>query len=123
MYTAYVITDESQKKLEEKFPPKYSKFIGHHVTVDFGVSKDAVIPEEANLKILGRRDSADGIEALVLSVNGETQRPDGGIYHITWSLEPDKYSPKDSNALLKEAYFKYKMALSILIEGEPCLLK
>jgi len=123
MYTAYVLTDESRSQLEEKFPPKYSKFIGHHVTIDFGVPADTEIPETAEIKVLGKKDSADGIEALVVSVNGKTTRSDGSIYHITWSLESDKYSPKDSNSLLKSAFFKYKMTLPILIETEPQLLK
>lgn len=123
MYTAYVLTEESRDRLKEKFPPTYSKFIGHHVTIDFGVPADTEIPEDAVIKVLGKKDSADGIEALAVSVNGETQRPDGSIYHITWSLEPDKHSPKDSNVLLKDAFFKYKMTLPILIETEPHLLK
>jgi len=123
MYTAYVLTDESRSQLEEKFPPKYSKFIGHHVTIDFGVAADTEIPEAAEIKVLGKRDSADGIEALVVSVNGKTTRSDGSIYHITWSLESDKYSPKDSNLLLNSAFFKYKMVLPVLIETQPQLLK
>ncbi len=123
MYTAYVLTEQSRKVLEDKFPPKYSKFIGHHVTIAFGVSADAELPENAEIKVLGRKDSGDGIEALVVSVNGETQRENGSFYHITWSLEPDKYSPKDSNELLKDAVSKYTVSLPITIDTEPQLLQ
>lgn len=123
MYTAYVLTDESRDTLIEKFPPTYSKFIGHHITIDFGVSEDTELPEAAAIVVLGKKDSGDGLEALVVLVNGESKRKDGKIYHITWSLESDKYSPKDSNSLLEKAFFKYKMALPVPIETEPQLLK
>lgn len=121
MYTAYVLTDESRSQLEEKFPPKYSKFIGHHVTIDFGVPADAEIPEQAELKVLGFKDSGDGLEALVVSVNGSTKRSDDSVYHITWSLDPEKYSPKDSNELLKRSY-KYTLSMPVLINTTPEIL-
>jgi len=122
MYTAYVLTDESRSQLEEKYPPKYSKFVGHHVTVEFGVPADAEVPEEAEVKVLGFNDSGDGLEALVVSVNGEIKRPDGSKYHITWSLDPEKYAPKDSNELLKESYW-YTMSLPTVIDTTPEVLK
>ena len=122
MYTAYVLTDESRAQLETKYPPKYEKFIGHHVTVEFGVPADAEPPEEAVVKVLGRVDSGDGLEALVVSVNGETSRPDGSKYHITWSLNPESYKPVDSNELLKKTY-NYTMSLPITIDTVPQVLK
>ncbi len=123
MYTAYVLSDESREELKQKFTPTYSKFIGHHITVVFGVPDDTDIPEEASIRVVGKIDSNDGIEALVVSVNGEMKRPDGNIYHITWSLEPDVYSPKDSNTLLQNNYFKYKITLPITIQTEPEILQ
>jgi hypothetical protein len=60
-------------------------------------------------------DDKNGLQALLVSVDGETVRPDGGIYHITWSLDPDRlippfmrgedgavpYEPKHSNAMIR----------------------
>jgi len=122
MYTAYVLTDDTRNKLAAKYPPKYSRFVGHHVTIAFGVPADTEVPEEAVVRVLGIKDSGDGLEALVVSVNGSTERPDGGTYHITWSLEPDKYSPKDSNALMNNGK-KYTLSLPIPLETVPQLLK
>ena len=122
MYTAYVLTDESRSQLENKYPPKYPKFIGHHVTVDFGVPADAEAPEEATVKVLGSVDSGDGLQALVVSVNDETKRPDGNKYHITWSLDSEKYAPKDSNTLLQDKYM-YTMSLPKVIDTTPEVLK
>jgi len=122
MYTAYVLTDDSRDALLGKYPPKYSKVIGHHVTVDFGVPAGTTAPENADVVVHGIKDSGDGLEALVVSVNGSRERPNGGFYHITWSLEPDKYSPKDSNALMSNGK-RYTIALPIPLETVPEVLK
>lgn len=123
MYTAYVLTDEARNLLLEKFPPKYSKVIAHHVTVEFGVPADSEVPEDAEVKIIGEADSGDGLQALVAMVNGSTRRPDGGTYHVTWSLEPDRYKPVDSNELLADYLRRWKISLATPVDVEPALLK
>jgi hypothetical protein len=123
MYTAYVLTDEARDMLLEKFPPKYSKVIAHHVTVEFGVPVDSEVPDEAEVKIVGEADTGDGLQALVAMVDGSTRRPDGGTYHVTWSLEPDRYKPVDSNQLLADFSKRWKISLATHVDVEPALLK
>lgn len=123
MYTAYVLTDESREFLSEKFPPKYSKVIGHHVTVEFGVPDNTELPEDAEVKVIGEADSGDGLQALVVSVNGSAKRPDGGAYHITWSLEEDRYKPVDSNELIADYSKRWTICLGTVVDAEPALLK
>ena len=66
MYTAYVLSDDDRARLALAFPPKYEKFIGHHISVEFGVDKDAILPfDEAFITIVGFVDSGDGLEALI----------------------------------------------------------
>lgn len=121
MYTAYVLDNKSFTKLIEKFPPKYSKILAHHITVKFGVPSDTPPPPDAEIKVVGYADSGDGLEALVVSVNGETVREDGKFYHITWSLEPNKYKPVDSGDLIKHG--KWTLMLSTPISAIPQTLK
>lgn len=121
-YTAYVLDDTSRELLTKRFPPKYPDFIGHHVTVQFGVPADATPPPAASLKVVGYKDSGDGIEALVIAVNGSTTRPDGKVYHITWSLDRDKYKPVDSNGLLA-APNRYTLVKSIPLQTTPVTLR
>lgn len=116
-YTAYVLDQQSRDKLKQKFPPKYDKFIGHHITVQFGVNKNTQPPEPATIKVVGYINNDDGLEALVVTVDGKVRRSDDSMYHITWSLDPDRYSPKDSNDLLKSK--QYSIVLPIEIEAEP----
>lgn len=122
MYTAYVLDDASRSKLAQKFPPRYSNFIGHHVTVKFGVPADTEAPDPAELKALGRVDNGQGLEALVVTVNGEKNRDDGSIYHVTWSIDPDSgFKPKDSNDLVK--FRQYTLTMPVPFDAEPKVLK
>lgn len=121
-YTAYVLNDTDRALLSNAYPPKYPEHVGHHVTVEFGVPEGTSAPEPANVKVVGYIDSGDGLEALVVSVNGSTQRPDGKTYHITWSLDRSKYSPKDSNTLLNNLGKRYTMIRPISVQTTPAVL-
>jgi hypothetical protein len=122
MYTAYVLDDQSRQQLAQRFPPKYDNFIGHHITVEFGVPTGVPIPDDASVAVVGYADSRDGLEALVVSVNGQKRRPDGKLYHITWSIDSQsEYKPVDSNRLLSNN--RYTLVRPIEIATVPKLLK
>ena len=105
LYNAYVLTDESRKKLLSIFRPSYSRVVAHHVTVQFGNVTAEDIPTGKDIKVVGHLDTGDGLQALVVSVDGEVDRPDGSVYHITWSLE-NGYKPVDSNKMIKSLGYK-----------------
>lgn len=120
IYSCYLLTDKTLEKLLELFPPKYERTIAHHITVRFkGINKDDFPPEET-IQVIGYVDSKDGLEALVAQVGDSSKRPDGSVYHITWSLR-GSYKPYDSNLLLRQ---KGYMLLDdpIEIEADPCLM-
>lgn len=119
MYTSYQLTPKSKKHLTERFPPKYSKPIGHHVTYEFGVHSDTPLPHLAEIHVIGYQDNPEGIEALVVSVNGSTVRPDGGVFHITWSLDPSEFKPVHANELVKRK--DHKLVLPIRVNANPVI--
>ena len=47
-------------------------------------------PAPVSCRIGGRADDGDGVEAMVVEIDGTTDRPDGSTYHITWSLDRAK---------------------------------
>lgn len=104
-YSGYRLNDDSRSKLAGIFPPKYSEFIGHHITERFGIRKsEANLPDTVDARVVGYAET-DGLEALVVEINGTTQRPDGSTYHITWSLDRTKgFKPVHSNNLLKNGW-------------------
>ena len=75
-----------------------------------GVSAEAAcellhkpLPRDVDATIVGHADDGDSLEAMVVRIDGCTDRPDGSVFHITWSLDKSKgRKPRESNDLLKE---------------------
>jgi hypothetical protein len=87
MYTGYLLTEKTRNELLALFPPKYEKVVAHHITEQFGVASTHTPPEmPETVTVVGYIDSGDGVEGLLVEVNGTSFRPDGSRYHVTWSL-------------------------------------
>jgi hypothetical protein len=90
-----------REELLRRFPPKYRNVVADHVTLRTKAARDAPLPQENEGEIVGRADDGKGVEAMAVRIGGTTDRPDGSIYHITWSLE-DGRRAKESNDVLAE---------------------
>lgn len=102
-YEAFVLDEDTRRALAVRFPPKYSEWIGHHITHRFGVPYDKTFSygQSSKFTVVGYVDDGEGLEALVVSRDGNIYRPDGKIYHITWSLDRSKgKKPVQSNDLI-----------------------
>ena len=96
------LVDEPQRPaLLERFPPVYAKTIAHHVTLRSGVAEDEPLPPDVTAVIIGEADDGEGVQALVVEIDGTTDRPDGSTYHITWSLA-DGREAKESNDVIRD---------------------
>ena len=95
--------DRSQRgDLLERFPPQYADVDADHVTLQVNASR-APLPPEVDATIIGHADDGHSLEAMVVRVDGTTDRPDGSIFHITWSLDKAKgRKARESNDLLKD---------------------
>jgi hypothetical protein len=50
-----------------------------------------------------------GVQALVVEIDGSVTRPDGSIYHITWSLDRAAgRKPLESNAVLLSGWHRVR---------------
>lgn len=97
MFTGYELTTSTRNQLLEIFPPKYERVICNHITEKYGVAKNAPAPEmPSNICVIGYIDSGDGVEGLLVEINGSTVRPDGAKYHITLSIATNR-KPVDTN--------------------------
>lgn len=85
-----------REALLRRFAPAYARVVAHHVTLRPFVGRAAVLPHETEGLVVGRADDRRGVEALVVQVAGTTRRPDGGVYHVTWSLARGRRA-KESN--------------------------
>lgn len=103
MTIGWKIDPACRERLLELVPPKYGKIVADHVTRRPGDAAAAAPPPPiAHARIVGRADDGAGVEALVVALEGSTARPDGGVWHITWSLGEGR-TARESNALLGES--------------------
>ena len=85
--------------LLERLPPRYDRPVADHVTLETEANRKP-LPPEAKARIVGRADDGNGVEAMVVAIDGSTDRPDGSTFHITWSLA-DGRRAKESNDVIR----------------------
>ena len=93
--------DEAERAdLLEQYPPRFAKVVAHHVTLATD-AEDRELPDAVRAEIVGRTDDEQGVEAMVVTIDGDTARPDGSTFHITWSLGKGRRA-RESNDVLRE---------------------
>jgi hypothetical protein len=92
-YTAYLLTDETKRRLMARFAPTYPSIKADHITHRYPTDDFADLHWADRIEVIGVADDKNGLQALLIRVDGETERPDGNPYHITWSLDPDRLVP------------------------------
>jgi hypothetical protein len=115
--TGWKLPREEREALLQRFPPKYDNVIADHVTLRTGATADTPLPRKPVARIVGRADDGKSLECLVVELDGTTDRPDGSIYHITWSLGPGR-NARESNDVLRDQGWEHLPA-PISIELEP----
>ena len=99
-YSAYVLSQESREMLLHRFKPMFSEVIAHHVTYVF--PDDQPPPPIDKALIIGHSVN-HRVECVVVEIDGVYERPRGGVYHITLSLDRAQGAkPKHSNQLIKQ---------------------
>jgi len=99
-YVGWLVETDDRTALLARFPPRYPLVVAHHVTLKFG-DRAAALPAETSGEIVGVTDDGLGVQALVVRIGGTERRPDGGTYHITWSLAQGREA-RESNAIIAE---------------------
>jgi hypothetical protein len=96
------LMDETERaELLRRFSPIYPDVIAHHVTLRFDPPANASLPLAESGEIVGHVDDGRGVQALVVRIAGTTDRPGGGTYHITWSIDRSRgRKPVESNDVI-----------------------
>ena len=99
--TGWLLDQEQRKELLLQFPPRFEEVVAHHVTLSMRVANGSELPSETFGEIVGRVDDGKGVEAMVVSIGGTTDRPDGSTYHITWSLGAGRQARESNDVIAK----------------------
>jgi len=75
------------------------------------------LPGAVEAAIVGHADDGDSLEAMVVAIDGTTERPDGSTFHITWSLDKAKgRRARESNDLLNGGWTRFAEPIAIRVE-------
>jgi hypothetical protein len=115
-YIAYNLTEASRAKLLGEFPPKFSKVVAHHITLQFGVDDSTPLPPTPQkAEVIGYACN-DKIECVVARVDNQERRAvDGKLLHITLS-HSDEAKPVMSNDLLTDMEYTPVSPIEIIVE-------
>jgi hypothetical protein len=88
--TGWKLDREQRAALLQRLPPVWPDVIADHITLKSDVPADEPLPSATEAEIVGSVDDDNGLQAMVVAIGGTTVRPDGGTYHITWSLDRNR---------------------------------
>jgi len=108
---------EQRKELLQQFPPRYRNVDADHVTLRTGAMEGSPVPDETLGEIVGRVDDGKGVEAMVVAIGGTTERPDGSLYHITWSLEPGRKAQESNDVLAGRNWTAFDLPMPVKLKA------
>lgn len=97
--TGWRLDPGDRQRLLERFPPVFANVVADHVTLAARVANDTPLPSARSGEVIGHAVDPSGVEALIVRIGGAWERPDGSVYHLTWSLRPGREA-RESNDLL-----------------------
>ena len=107
---------EQRKELLQQFPPQFPNVVADHVTLKPRSSAKAPLPEETHGEIVGRASDGKGVEAMVVRIDGTSDRPGGGTYHITWSLADGRRAKESNDVLAAQGWDPIELPMPVKLE-------
>jgi hypothetical protein len=101
--TGWKLDEAERAALLERFPPEWPDVIADHITLEGHAADDAPLPTAEHGEIVGGINDGEGLQAMVVAIDGSADRPDGSTYHITWSLDRSRgRKPVQSNDVIAQ---------------------
>lgn len=111
----WLLAEDDREKLLQQFPPKFEKTVAHHVTLKSEAERDP-LPNDVEAEVVGRTDDESGVEAMVVAVDGTTDRPDGLTYHITWSLGGGRRARESNDVIRERGWHKLDQPIPVKLQ-------
>ncbi|WP_114954616.1 hypothetical protein [Sphingosinicella terrae] len=107
------LDEEQRRELLQQFPPRFRQAVADHVTLKTNAGRRAPLPEAVTGEIVGCADDGEGVEAMVVAIDGSTDRPGGGTYHITWSLEPGREAKESNDVIARRGWREFDLPMPV----------
>lgn len=97
----WLVAEDALQLLKCAYPPKYVPVARPHCTLALGGDRDVELPAPCKATVFARVDDPGGVEVLLARIGAATVRPDGAVFHITWSLAAGR-KPRDSHLAIRD---------------------
>lgn len=122
-YVGWKLPEAERARLLALIPPAYPNVVAHHITHKFGVDDTYPIPPmPTRCVITGVADNGDGVQCLIVEIGDTYDRPDGGRYHITWSLADGRKAVESNPVALAWPLIPGAPLQSIFFHSEPIVV-
>ena len=111
--SGWKVDDTQRGELLLQFPARYPNVVADHVTLKPSIDAWAPLPDPVVGEIVGRADDGEGVEAMVVSIDGSTDRPDGGTWHITWSLADGRRARESNDVIRESGWEKFDLPMPV----------
>jgi hypothetical protein len=101
-YLGWALDPEDRERLLKDFPPAYDAVVADHVTL--GLASEYELPDARTGEVVGWTDDGRGVQALVVRIEGQTRRPDGSTYHLTWSLGRGRRAVESNDVIARQGW-------------------
>lgn len=106
---------DQRAALLQRFPARYPRAIADHVTLKPDPPGGDLPPVPGEALIVGRADDGNGVEALVVRLDGTTDRPDGSTWHITWSLGEGRRAKESNDVIAARGWAPFETAVPVTL--------
>jgi hypothetical protein len=106
-----------REELLQAFPSHYRTTVADHVTLAARVAAQTPTPNDVDALLVGHIDDGHGVEALVVEIDGSSERPGGGTWHITWSLADGRRAKESNDVLARQGWSKFGKPVPIRLSG------
>jgi len=112
----WALSRAQRRELLAQFEPAYPDVVADHVTLKTKASETAPLPDARVGEIIGRVDDERGVEAMVVKIDGATDRPGGGVYHITWSLDDGREAVESNDVIARLGWASLPEPIPVVLE-------
>lgn len=116
MYRAYMLTEADRESLLRLFPTSHPRVIADHISAESLNHMHLVKDGPATGEVIGISDS-EGMQSLVVRVNGSVLTSAGTPFHISWSAEPGVSTSRAGEIIKKGGYVELASSIKIDISA------
>ena len=109
------LAPKDRAALLARLPPTYARAVADHVTLKPDPPGEELPPAPGEALIVGQADDGTGVEAMVVRLDGTTDRPDGSTWHITWSLAEGRKARESNEVIAARGWAAFDEAVPVTL--------